>query len=93
MVKISYTTQKISLKTEDSKADVGVNVGVKKLLKIISENPGINAKGLYPLFDVTSRTVERWLKHLRDEKKVEYKGAPKTGGYYIVTNTDSDANV
>lgn len=26
------------------------------------------------------RTIERWLKQLKDEGKIEFKGAPKTGG-------------
>ena len=28
------------------------------------------------------RTIERRVKQLRDDKKVVFRGAPKTGGYY-----------
>ncbi len=69
---------------ERLKQDVGVNVGVNDLLNIITDNPGINAKALLPYFDVTDRTLERWLKQLREEGKIEFRGAPKTGGYWKV---------
>ena len=32
---------------------------------------------------VTNRTVERWIKQLREENKIEFRGAAKTGGYYV----------
>ncbi len=31
----------------------------------------------------TQRTIERWLKQLRDEDKIEFKGSAKTGGYEV----------
>lgn len=43
------------------------------------------AEWLYRYFDVTNRTVERWLKQLRDENKIECRGAAKAGGYWKVT--------
>ncbi|GGH30656.1 hypothetical protein FAZ19_21060 [Sphingobacterium alkalisoli] len=63
--------------------DVGVNVGINELMEIIRNSPGINAKKIRQYFDVADRTLERWLKHLRDEDKIIFKGAPKTGGYFI----------
>jgi ATP-dependent DNA helicase RecG len=27
--------------------------------------------------------LERWLKQLREEGKIEFRGAPKTGGYFL----------
>ncbi len=29
------------------------------------------------------RTVERELKKLKEQDKIHFKGAPKTGGYYV----------
>lgn len=69
---------------DESNKGVGINVGVNDVLNIISENPGINAKGLRPHVNVTERTLERWLKQLREEGKIEFRGAPKTGGYWKV---------
>lgn len=28
------------------------------------------------------KNIERWLKQLKDENKIEFRGAPKTGGYW-----------
>jgi hypothetical protein len=38
----------------------------------------------YParILDIPKRTLERWFKRLKDEKKVSFKGAPKIGGYF-----------
>lgn len=33
--------------------------------------------------DVRKRTVERYLQKLRDSNVIEFRGAPKTGGYYV----------
>jgi ATP-dependent DNA helicase RecG len=33
-------------------------------------------------FNLSRRTIERWLKQLKDNQLIEYRGAPKTGGYY-----------
>ena len=33
-------------------------------------------------FNVTQRTIERWIKILKKENKIEFIGASKTGGYY-----------
>ena len=37
--------------------------------------------GLSPKF--AQGTVERWLKQLKDKKKIEFIGSQKTGGYYV----------
>ncbi|MCB0511605.1 MAG: putative DNA binding domain-containing protein [Bacteroidetes bacterium] len=66
--------------------DVGLNVGLNELYEIIKREPGINSKELHSGFDVTTRTIERWLKQLRENGKIEFRGAPKTGGYYVITD-------
>lgn len=63
--------------------NVGVNVGVKEVLEFVRENQPVNASTIaahYP--QVTQRTIERWLKTLREQGHIEFKGAPKTGGYF-----------
>ncbi len=32
------------------------------------------------------KTLERWIKQLHGDNKVVFKGASKTGGYYVVEN-------
>jgi len=38
--------------------------------------------GLREALNIPQRTLERLLKQLRDENKIEFRGAPKTGGYF-----------
>ncbi|MFI3261346.1 MAG: putative DNA binding domain-containing protein [Rikenellaceae bacterium] len=63
----------------------GVNGGVKEqILELIKDNEGINTKAITTLLpDTAIRTVERYIKELRDKDIIEFRGAPKTGGYYI----------
>ncbi|UOG92006.1 MAG: hypothetical protein L3K52_17730 [Candidatus Thiothrix sulfatifontis] len=46
--------------------------------------PGLNTSELVRLSDKAQRTVERWLKQLKAEQKIEFRGASKTGGYYAM---------
>lgn len=68
--------------------NVGVNVGVKSLsdqiLNLIEQQPGINANSITVLIpDKTKRTIERSLATLKEMNKIEFRGVPKTGGYYL----------
>ena len=63
--------------------NVGVNVGVNSVFDFIAQNQPINAKKIAEYFNVTQRTIERYLKQLKEDNKVEFKGATKTGGYYV----------
>ena len=69
--------------TIESNKDVGVNVGVNSVLDHIKTHQPISAKSLSKYFDtVTQRTIERWIKQLKENGKIVFKGSPKTGGYY-----------
>lgn len=61
-----------------------VSGGVTELLEFIQTNPGLRANELSKHIDTPLRTVQRWLKQLKDENKIEFKGAPKTGGYVVI---------
>lgn len=60
-----------------------VSGGVTELLEFIQINPGLKANELSKHIDTPLRTVQRWLKQLKDENKIEFQGAPKTGGYVL----------
>ena len=32
------------------------------------------------------KTVERWIKQLKEEGKIEFRGSPKKGGYLVIRN-------
>jgi len=71
--------------------NVGVNVGVKniseKILLMVEQKPGINANEIAASIpDKTKRTIERQIAKLKDARAIEFKGAAKTGGYFIKTN-------
>ena len=64
----------------------GVSGGVNEIENLISKQPGINAKGIRTELRFSQRSTERWLKQLREEGKIEFKGSAKTGGYYLKEN-------
>ncbi len=61
----------------------GVNEGVNALFEYIKNNPGKRTPKFKEDLGFPIKTIERWLKKLKDEQKIEYMGTPKTGGYYI----------
>jgi predicted HTH transcriptional regulator len=34
--------------------------------------------------DIPSKTIERWIKKLKDNDKIKFVGSSRTGGYYII---------
>ena len=62
----------------------GVNEGVARLLSLIQDKPGMRTPQISIALDVPIKTLERWLKKLREKGKVEFRGNPKTGGYWSV---------
>lgn len=70
----------------------GVNGGVGggimdepvALLELIRSSPGINAKALPARIGKSQRTTERWLNQLKKQGLIEFRGAPKSGGYHLV---------
>jgi len=66
----------------------GVNEGVKleleQLYNQIVKYPGKKASELNEQIDKSVATTERYLKALKKYGYIEFKGAPKTGGYFVV---------
>ena len=61
----------------------GVGVEPDTLLLWIGAHPGLKVADLAKRAGKSPRTMERWLKQLRDSQSIEFRGAPKTGGYYL----------
>ena len=53
------------------------------LLDLIKANPGCRANALAKMLGKGLRTVKRYLAALVLLKQIEFRGAPKNGGYYI----------
>lgn len=69
----------------------GVNEGVmaeiEHLYNQIAKHPGKKASELNEQIDKSIATTERYLKILRENGYIEFRGAPKTGGYFAVIVT------
>ena len=74
-VKLSYKEQKIS------------SGGVSDLLDFIRLNPGKKTNDFTVALGQSRRTIERWLRQLKDQGKIKFRGAPKTGGYFTENET------
>jgi ATP-dependent DNA helicase RecG len=44
--------------------------------------PGLRAPALAQTLNTSPKNIERWLKQLKAQSLVEFRGAPKTGGYH-----------
>ncbi len=61
----------------------GVSEGVSDLLAFIKANPNLRTPQLEKHLNVPVKTLERWLKQLKNDGKIEFRGSSKTGGYYV----------
>ena len=63
----------------------GINSGsIEDLLVFIKINPGLNTKTMRAKIHIPQRSIERWIKELKENGKIEFRGPKKTGGYYII---------
>ena len=62
----------------------GIKVDEGILLNIIFKNPGKRTNELAEILETPQRTVEKWIKKLRDGNKIIYKGSNKIGGYFAL---------
>ena len=63
----------------------GVNGGVNELDAVYSyiwQHPGLRANAIAEALALPRRTLERHLGQLKKSGRIEFRGAPKTGGYY-----------
>jgi DNA-binding MurR/RpiR family transcriptional regulator len=49
----------------------------------VEKNPGLRSKDLAALTGKSIPTISRFLKSLKDNGKIEFRGAPKNGGYFV----------
>ena len=82
----SRNIQFVKKDIKDKKTNGGVNGGVK-ILEQIKQNELINAHTISKNLNIPQRTAERYLKELKEQNKIEFKGSFKTGGYCIKVST------
>ena len=54
-----------------------------KVIKMLLKKPGMNATLICQRIDRSIPTIERYLQSLKQSGLIEFRGAPKTGGYYL----------
>ena len=60
-----------------------VNENEQAITILLRANPGLNASEIAESISKSWRTTMRYLKSLNEKGLIEFRGAPKTGGYYI----------
>jgi Fic family protein len=63
--------------------ETGENLS-ERILAEIRANPGINTPALASMLNLSLRTTQRHLQALTESGKIEFRGARKNGGYYLV---------
>ena len=71
-------------KIADEGVSEGVSEGVKQIYEFIKKNNGKRVPFLAQELNTSTKNIERWIKQLKEENKVEFRGAPKTGGYFVL---------
>ena len=56
----------------------------EQIYRLITKNGGIAAPEISTLIKKSLKTTKRYLAKLKESQRIEFKGAPKTGGYYLI---------
>lgn len=59
------------------------NGGVNGVLDFIKIHPACKTLEISDKLGIAQRTLERYLKDLREQQIIEFRGTPKTGGYFV----------
>lgn len=60
----------------------GINEGLNLLLGYIQRRPGMRTNALAKRMGKPVKTLERWIARLKKDKKIEFRGSKKAGGYW-----------
>lgn len=70
----------------------GLNEGLNSVLDMINKFPGVQAKEIsVKLANRPQKTIERQIKKLIDYQLIERRGSRRTGGYFVIDQTNSEA--
>jgi hypothetical protein len=67
----------------------GVSGGVNEVLAYIETHPGCRANEIREALSITLRSAQRYLADLKNSGKIEFRGAPKNGGYWRMNQRQS----
>ncbi len=74
---------KITLTKMEVNNSVGINEGVNSLYGLVKKYPHKKTPFFAQELGTSIKNIERWIKQLKEANKIEFRGAPKTGGYYV----------
>ncbi len=77
---------------ENSTSYGGVTGGVTNILTYILMNPGNRANTIASALQIPLRSVERYLSTLKKAGLIEFRGAPRNGGYFHINEGGSRLN-
>ena len=84
LTSLSYREQIFSTETKNNEGtSEGISEGIKLLLQHIKKTPGQRTPQLAAVLNIPAKTIERWIRKLREEQLVEFRGSKKAGGYYF----------
>ncbi len=70
-------------KARQKSQDSVINEGINSLYIYIKSNSNQRVFQIEKKLNIPAKTLERWIKQLKDAGKIIYKGSKKTGGYFI----------
>ncbi len=63
-----------------------VNENEQMIIDLLKTKPGLNASEIAESISKSWRTTMHYLKSLNEKELIEFRGAPKTGGYFLMKN-------
>lgn len=68
----------------------GLNGTIKEVYDYIQSHQGASAVDIENKLNIPLRTLQRWLKELKEKDLIEYRGSKKTGGYFVKSGAAID---
>lgn len=65
---------------------------IKKILFVLYKEDGLRTAAIGKKIDSPAKSIERYVKQLKEAGLIEFKGAPRTGGYYLTKITERKIN-
>jgi ATP-dependent DNA helicase RecG len=62
----------------------GINGGINRLYDYIEGHPGQRITEMSIELNIPGKTLERWIRSLKEQGKIIFKGSKKTGGYFRI---------
>ena len=81
--KRQITNSAIYYDTVNGRVNDTINENEQAILNLLATTPGLNASEISKHIGKSLRTTMRYIKILQDKDLIEFKGVPKTGGYYL----------